>query len=496
MGKKLAGARVLFIVRNPSGMGTLINYLTSRKIKTWTISSVKEAPEKILENQIDVVILSSSLKGIKVEKICALLFKEFNVPSIVFSEDTSRKAEADLMRIEVNQKVIPPNHNSKFMEALQSTLGTDLDERVADGPFGVKRQNWLPLNAMPITVDQVPGKGTWIKLDPDAESTPPFTYKLAQPRGTTSGNSRYFYLGDAAPTPSDVSGFFSAERNLNSGGANAEDEDVYDSGEYSRKKKNEIHYEFGNAAEAAKRPNQIDLTSEIADKLKTAGTKNETPTSVIEQALKDAASYINRISSPQIGPVNPPTHFMASLIKTNKSEGYLLTTLTENQVLEATAYSELNEIVKAKLKENGEEVIELTPPLLFEQAMLDFLPWAEASSYYVTSPETKDQNLVYIFVKAPLSEVLLTQSGEDMFSVPLSTMRSDIKLTFDLYVAMPKNNKYLLYARKGTIFAERAIVNFEKHKVNKIFVRREDQNLYYAYRASAFLAEKRKVQGF
>jgi len=47
MRKDIQGSRVLFIARAPQHLGSVLAYLTTRKVKTWTATSFKDAIEKI-----------------------------------------------------------------------------------------------------------------------------------------------------------------------------------------------------------------------------------------------------------------------------------------------------------------------------------------------------------------------------------------------------------------------------------------------------------------
>jgi len=190
------GTHVLFIVRNPNGISSVISYLNSRSIKSWTSTSLPDALPKIKNHNIQMVFVSLSLKNVSVPAIIEGLKTQHNLPVVIFSEDVSRKVETDMAKLVTKNKIIPPNQNAKFLQAVQSNLGAINN---AGGTGGGNVEDLLPANVEPLEGTQVPEQGRWLKINVDEKAVAPFTYKLIQPRSATVGRTRYFYVGPKNP---------------------------------------------------------------------------------------------------------------------------------------------------------------------------------------------------------------------------------------------------------------------------------------------------------
>lgn len=67
--------------------------------------------------------------------------------------------------------------------------------------------------------------------------------------------------------------------------------------------------------------------------------------------------------------------------------------------------------------------------------------------------------------------------------VPIQSfdVESNSKITFDLYVHLPLNDKYILYRKKGDHLEVEKMQNFAQNNVNNFFVRKEEYNAFVKY---------------
>lgn len=190
------GNHILFLLRNPNGITSVLSYLNTRSIKCWTATSLTDAQPKIKTHNIQMVFISISLKNVSVPAIIETLKRDFDIPIVIFSEETSRKIETDMAKLVTPNKIIPPNQNAKFLQMIQKNVGGSSGQAASAGG---NVEDLLPPNSEPIEGSAVPENGRWLKINLDDKSVAPFTYKLIQPRSVTVGRTRYFYMGAKSP---------------------------------------------------------------------------------------------------------------------------------------------------------------------------------------------------------------------------------------------------------------------------------------------------------
>lgn len=191
------GTHVLFILRSPNGITPVLSYLNSRSIKSWTATSLADAEAKIRDNRIQLVFLSLSLKNVSIAGMIEKLKGQFDIPIVIFSEETSRKIEGDMSRMATPNKIVPPNQNAKFLQMIQQNVGNKSSGGSGEGEAVV--EDLLPANSEPIEGSAIPEQGRWLKINTDDHVKPPFTYKLIQPRSVVIGRTRYFFVGPKLP---------------------------------------------------------------------------------------------------------------------------------------------------------------------------------------------------------------------------------------------------------------------------------------------------------
>ena len=470
MSKILHGKNILLIAKNAPGLTPLTSYLSGYKTKIWTASSMPEAVKKIEERGIDVVLLSINMPNVEIEKVYIALNSKYKMPTVVFAEEINTATTNRISIMPVKHKIVPPNHNVKFLREIVTLLSAETTEKRA-----VKTESLLPRGAKPTDGKDRPKSDSerWICLNPDNPDPTQYTFKLIPGRNASVSLVRYYWIGDKAPTDPEAKG------------------QMYESGRTIQYTTRDGVKAQMTAAEAATVEAQVIQMGEPArDQLETIEVCDVEPTNLIEKCLKEAADVVAADGNGPAATEADAQRFLITLVKTTISEGFVVANVGVDEIYSLSAFSELIDIFRANLRKAGVSATEISPPIFFEQSALDFIPWLRANSYYLVSAQTPQLPFTCVLVRASLDDVVLELKDEHMYALPSSVLHPQINITFDLHLRLEANNKYVLYKRAGTEITPTIIKSLETHGIEKLYVRATDKNLYYAYHALARMRKK------
>jgi hypothetical protein len=143
------------------------------------------------------------------------------------------------------------------------------------------------------------------------------------------------------------------------------------------------------------------------------------------------------------------------------------------------------------MSKNGEP---LSPPLEIlevEVAAIPFGPWAENKAEF--SIASKRSGLSLAFFSTAEHPQVIEALDDSVLGICLEKdMRPDTRVTFDVFIHLPKNDKYLLYLSKGQMFTKNMLTKFIGFGVKNMFIRKTEKDLFLAYCVRNFITSTLK----
>ncbi len=560
------GNHVLFIVRNANGVSAAINYLNSRSIKSWTSTSLNDAIPKIKNHNIQIVFISLSLKNISIFGVVEAIKSQFNVPVVIFSEETSRKIETDMAKMVTPHKIVPPNHNSKFLQAIQLNLGALGKSSGLKSTTSGNVEELLPQNAEEIDGLTIPTEGRWLKINTDDKAVAPFTYKLIQPRNATIGRTRYFFLGpknpeeniggrgwlgkdgeffvagrivEAKPDPEaaprklkavknepeaadpewlpqageledPVNETVSSRQHLPSvtrkstvtGRASKKIQEIGDSFKQGLENLSAQLPDFGSFVpklpELAGLLDGLPNFAEIVDKVlgrsqpsKTSQTQE--PTSLLERKLLKAS--LSAVTRPHKDvPLSENTlveKIGLAYVKTDAMTGFIISEMNNFSEQNFATFDRLIDVLKTRYARDGQAMELILPPAIVSVEPLLLVAIAKANSHFLIHAENETDRLVCSFVEAGDIPRLQGSPEHEKLIVVAGALNPEMRLTFNVYVHMPKNEKHIQYLRTGQLPPTATVEKLSQSPTTELLIDPSAAASYYAYVALTALKQKK-----
>ncbi|MES2767889.1 MAG: hypothetical protein V4596_01985 [Bdellovibrionota bacterium] len=167
-------------------------------------------------------------------------------------------------------------------------------------------------------------------------------------------------------------------------------------------------------------------------------------------------------------------------IHTPKFKGYLIFVVPMFNELERNVVGSIRANLEKLLKEQNE------PLLYFEELNVDleqtdFLGWAqENAEFFVQTVDHKTEIICAYYPYNPAMPKVAEMSNK-MATINIKDLKQDTKTSFNLYIHLPKNNKFVCYMKPGDIVTEKHKIKFEKHKMDNLHIKKEEVTLFKEY---------------
>lgn len=202
----------------------------------------------------------------------------------------------------------------------------------------------------------------------------------------------------------------------------------------------------------------------------------------IETSARKAASTVFQGNA---GPENRKISNLATvgalLVNTPKHKGYLLMASADNSY-----QPEMLEAFGQKFFKDLGVTDEKTKAVKVDLEPISYNAWSDRLEFLAIFPHN-GQDIAVLFVP---SENLPTQSTEekDLMNVsPQDNLFPGSKISFDLFLHMPKNSKYLLYLKRGSEVSEPVLDKLNKFNVKKMAIAKADLERFIAYLVNGVL---------
>ncbi len=207
-----------------------------------------------------------------------------------------------------------------------------------------------------------------------------------------------------------------------------------------------------------------------------------TQTALSESCKGDAANAVK---------MNTTEDLTCIIVDSNKFSGYLIAAQANKKPIDKVFIDNVKRRLSAFLKDRGEEV-SADDSLDITVKEVEFQPWALDCAGFLRKAVHEGQEIAMAFfpytrAKIAYAEVTHTHDEMELLSIPLTEMRSDETVDFNVYLYFPANDKYILYTPKGSRFHGNQKERLVRAGVAELFASKDSQSQVDQYRAKVFL---------
>lgn len=175
-------------------------------------------------------------------------------------------------------------------------------------------------------------------------------------------------------------------------------------------------------------------------------------------------------------------------IHTPRFRGYLIFVVPMFNEFERSVVSAIRANLEALLKDQNEYLLYFEE-LNIDLEQTDFLSWAqENAEFFVQTVDHKTEIICAYYPHNPsLPEV--AQKHNKMATVNIKDLKINTKTNFNLYIHLPKNNKFVCYMKPGEVITEKHKDKFEKHHMDNLHIKKEEVTTFKEYVVSNQIQE-------
>lgn len=194
-----------------------------------------------------------------------------------------------------------------------------------------------------------------------------------------------------------------------------------------------------------------------------------------------------QLSSSHNQKIEVASNMACLVIESTRFSGYLITAMGKNKVIDDAFLKKIQVRLMNFLKEHGEKVIN-GESMQITLKQVPFMPWAiEQAEFLRRSSHMGNEVAMAFFPRAEIRAKFGESADEEMAAVQLHEFEGDTKVDFNVYVYLPKNNKYVLYTPRGGTFYGRQKDRLSGQGISHLHVLKAEIQDLDKYRAENYL---------
>ncbi|MFV3410117.1 hypothetical protein ACNH6C_16015 [Bdellovibrio bacteriovorus] len=500
--------KLLIIKSKPAGLGTVEGFLKNRD---WTIKSttnLKEALIFLVQEQPQFVMISIDHPNRKVRNLPKILAQAFPCCVIIFGEENSA-ASFNMLNTSSCEYVLYPPVTGPAVERTVNKFYKDQQAKGVTNPF---QRNGTG-TAEDGSVIAIKGEGG----STGAQSAQSILQQLlagddgnnqfagigaADNNTTATGNPLQSNIGYMPGTNSELNlGLMqpSAQNNGlgpswaqqgpgagNSMGNGADESDETLNAMLMRQNAgNKAGTGWAPMPTKAHRkdrptPEQIEKNplASKQDSIILRGTKDALEKSCIQTSFEESEA------------IEDSTNISCIVIESTRFSGYLITAMGKDRKLDDIFLEKVRERLFRFLKENGEK-IEDSESMQLKIKEVPFEEWAlEQAEFLRKSVHEGNEVAMAFFPRSDVKTTFGDSADEEMASIHLNELAGDVAVEFNVYIYLPKNNKYVLYTPRGSKFFNVQKQRLQNQGVSNLHILKAEIQDLDKYRAQNFLNDK------
>jgi DNA-binding response OmpR family regulator len=516
---------VLIIAHKQSQLASAAAFLSRRGVPCTVKSNIKDGIQFITTQKATLVFLSWNLPNSNILKTHQLLTQNFKVECVVFAERPDGKTAAELTGSRLPEIMQAPVSGPGLYMRIQKLLKAKEDLAKGEKTAGPKTNNSQDSNHSDKIVLKSSKAGekdndTFVNLGSNQNKNKSGIINFQ------SHNAKYseedYETEDNDPNANDISMYLDQlndepihgewnEEGLKADNmqdstsqgdlSNTEIEALNSEERKSRSNKKEISY--GSVVNVAKKnqatknswrnsyepgkPNEVATPGYEQTKQKEAliidfkprqGIKDSE--SILAQKTFEAIEKSVRPAYEDYAPVDKVSKAKIFNIHTPRFRGYLIFVVPMFNEFERSVVASIRTNLEALLKEQNEYLLYFEE-LNIDLEQTDFLGWAqENAEFFVQTVDHKTEIICAYYPQDP-SLPKVTEKYNKMATINIKDLKLNSKTNFNLYIHLPKNNKFVCYMKPGEVITEKHKNKFEKHKMDNLHIRNEEVTSFKEY---------------
>ena len=175
------------------------------------------------------------------------------------------------------------------------------------------------------------------------------------------------------------------------------------------------------------------------------------------------------------------------VIESTRFSGYLITAMGKNKVIDDAFLKKIQIRLTNFLKEHGEKMIN-GESMHINLKQVPFMPWAiEQAEFLRRSSHMGDEVAMAFFPRAEIRAKFGESADEEMAAVHLKEFEGDTTVDFNVYIYLPKNNRYVLYTPRGGTFYGRQKDRLSGQGISHLHVLKAEMQDLNKYRVENYL---------
>ena len=497
---------LLIIKSHPQSLGPVEGFLLNREWKVKSTSNLKEALAYLVQNQPQFVMISIDHPNKKVRNLPKVLSQALPVCVIAFAESSTSASIKNLSDCAAGYAIFHPV-TGPAVERMVNKYYKDLQTNPS--AFS-NRGEWNQVGKGGAGVIAIKGEGNL----GTSEAAQNFLASLMSIDGGTmaTGNASGMLNGQSgnedsatmmssqatsasAMNPSFAQGSTSANPSSTSQGSSSSNPlspdyrgpTIADSLSGDLPSANARKTDGGWAPLEVNKKNPQNRRSHDDDSK--SSTRGED--SLILKGVRDAMEKACiQLPDPQVVELEQASHVACILVESSRFSGYLIAATAKDQVIDRTFVEKIRSRLFRFLRDNGEQ-IEDNESMPMKLKQVPFMDWAlECADFLRKSIHEGNEVALAFFPRSDLRAEILDSADSEMAAVNIQELAADTTVEFNIYIHLPRNNRYVLYTPCGGIFFNAQKERLVSQGVSHLHVLRMELSGFDKYRAQNFLNGK------
>ncbi|XGC81790.1 hypothetical protein ACES2L_04745 [Bdellovibrio bacteriovorus] len=214
--------------------------------------------------------------------------------------------------------------------------------------------------------------------------------------------------------------------------------------------------------------------------------------SVMLRGTKDALDKSCNITGTfaQSEAIESSTNVACIVVESPKFSGYLVAALGNNRAIDSSFIQRINEKLIKFLKDNGEKVDE-GDSMQLRIRQVPFEDWAlDCAEFLRKSVHEGNEVAMAFFPRQDVRSSYGESAAEEMASIKIKDLAAGVPVEFNVYIHLPRNNKYVLYTPRGAIFYDVQKQRLDNQGIQELHILKHELQDLDKYRAQNFLNDK------
>ena len=196
-----------------------------------------------------------------------------------------------------------------------------------------------------------------------------------------------------------------------------------------------------------------------------------------------------QLATTKPSPIELISNMACIIVESSRFSGYLITAMGKNKVIDQAFITKIQNRLLNFLKEHGEKGTNGESRNL-QLKQVPFTPWAaEKAEFMRKSTHLGEEVAMAFFPRTEIYADFGVSPDEEMAAVQISEFSGNTEVNFNIYVHLPKNNKYVLYTPRGGIFYGIQKDRLSSQGISHLHILKAEMKDLNIYRAENYLNE-------